>query len=66
MTKADAVTIAEENDLAQVIDSLLSSPHAAAERAAAFARHQGEGILARVVAALEPVIASSGTRRGGS
>jgi 3-deoxy-D-manno-octulosonic-acid transferase len=66
MAKAGAVAIAEENGLAGVIEGLLGSPQAAAGRAAAFAAQEGDGILVRVVAALEPVIASSSTGRGGS
>lgn len=65
MAKAGAVSITQENDLAQVIDGLLASPQSAADRAAAFATHEGKGILERVVTALEPVISSSGARLGG-
>ncbi len=65
MTKAGAVAIAEENDLAGIVDGLLAGPQAAASRAAAFAAHEGEGILERVVAALEPVVSRSGTGLGG-
>ncbi len=60
MAKASAVAIAEENDLASVADGLLNSPQAAAERAAAFARREGEGILERVLAALAPVVFAPG------
>ena len=56
MGKAEAVTIAGETDLAGTIDRLIADPGPAAARAEAFARQQAEGILARVVDALEPVI----------
>ena len=56
MRKAGAVTIASEADLTEVIDRLLADPGPAGARAAAFARQQAEGILLRLVAALEPVI----------
>lgn len=65
MSTAGAVSIAQENDLAQAIDSLLGSPQTAAERAATFATHEAKGILARVVGALEPVISPSSAGLGG-
>jgi 3-deoxy-D-manno-octulosonic-acid transferase len=56
MVKAQAVTIAEESQLAPAIDRLLADPKAAAERAEAFARGEAEGILERVLTALDPVV----------
>ena len=56
MRKAAAVTIAGEEELAGAIDQLLADPGPAGARAETFARQQAEGILVRVVAALEPVV----------
>jgi len=56
MSRADAVTFTSESDLARTIERLLADPADAATRAEAFARREGEGILARIVAALEPVV----------
>lgn len=56
MVKAQAVTIAEESQLAPAIDRLLEDPKASAERAQAFARGEAEGILERILTALDPVV----------
>ena len=60
MQKAGAVAIAEEKNLPDMVDGMLGSPQAAAERAGIFARGEGEGILERVVAALAPVVSPPG------
>ena len=60
MTRAGAVTIADEAGLAEALNRLLQDPEPAAGSAEAFARKEGEGILARIVAALEPVVGSIG------
>lgn len=60
MTRAGAVTIADEAGLAEALDRLLQDPEPAARSAEAFARKEGEGILARIVAALEPVVGTAG------
>jgi 3-deoxy-D-manno-octulosonic-acid transferase len=56
MTKAGAVTIAEEPALASAIDRLFADPQASGRRAEAFALAEAEGILERILAALEPVV----------
>jgi 3-deoxy-D-manno-octulosonic-acid transferase len=63
MGKAAAVTIAGEEELAGAIDQLLADPGPAGARAEAFARQQAEGILVRVVAALEPVVSPGSVNR---
>ena len=60
MTRAGAVTIADEGGLAEALNLLLQDPEPAASAAEAFARKEGEGILARIVAALEPVVGTTG------
>jgi 3-deoxy-D-manno-octulosonic-acid transferase len=62
MAKANAVTLVAEPDLAGTIDALLRQPEASAGRASTFAQAEAEGILERVVAALEPVVSASGSQ----
>jgi 3-deoxy-D-manno-octulosonic-acid transferase len=66
MRKADAVIIAEEAELAANLDRLLADPGAASARAEAFARNEAEGILDRIVAALEPVVGVKGNPLAGT
>ena len=63
MRKAAAVTIASEEELAGTIDQLLADPGPAGARAEIFARQQAEGILVRVVSALEPVVSPASVNR---
>ncbi len=65
MIRAGAVTIADEAALAQTLDRLLRDPEPAAAAAEAFARQEGEGILVRIVAALEPVVGTAGPGASG-
>ncbi len=58
MTKAGAVTIAEEPVLASAIDRQFADPQASGRRAEAFALGEAEGILERILAALEPVVSA--------
>ena len=59
MVKAEAVTMASESELAPAIDRLLADSQAAAARAQAFARGEAEGILDRVLKALDPVVSAT-------
>ncbi len=58
MTKAGAVTIAEEPALASAIHRQFTDPQASGRRAEAFALGEAEGILERILAALEPVVSA--------
>jgi 3-deoxy-D-manno-octulosonic-acid transferase len=64
MAKAEAVTIVTEAELAPAIDRLLADPQRAADRAEAFARSEAEGILDRIVMALDSVVSGKSRSLG--
>jgi 3-deoxy-D-manno-octulosonic-acid transferase len=59
MAKAEAATMVEEPLLAPTIDRLLGAPEPSARRAVAFALAEADGILERVLSALEPVVSTA-------